>query len=89
VLVDARPNPFSRETVIDWSLPPGHRADLVILDVSGRQIRRFPLSEAGPHSVRWDGADEQGRPLQSGIYYYRLDPNPGSKPQGGKLLYLR
>ncbi len=83
----ARPNPFSGSTEIDWNLPAGRRAELVILDVSGRQIRRFLLEEAGSHATQWDGSDASGRPLGSGIYYYRIEPQ--QTHQIGKLLLLR
>jgi hypothetical protein len=83
----ARPNPFSSSTVIDWNLPAGLQADLVILDVCGRQIRRFPLAQIGSHSTRWDGTNATGQPVGSGSYYYRIEPEQDH--QMGKLLLLR
>jgi hypothetical protein len=70
----ARPNPFSARTTISFALRDGGDAQVLIYDVSGRLVRallrgRYP---AGPHSVDWDGRDEAGVRVASGLYFARV-----------------
>jgi len=68
------PNPFNPETYISFTLPEGARASLTIYNVLGKAIRVLVDREmtAGTHTLRWDGTDESGTPVSSGIYFYRL-----------------
>jgi len=68
------PNPFWPDTRIAFDLPAAGRAELKIFDVSGRLIRTLVDEKrpAGPHSVRWDGRDGNGRAVASGVYFYSL-----------------
>ncbi len=85
------PNPFAASTRIDYSLPDtgGARVLLTIHDAAGRQIRTLREASQGPgsHSVRWNGADESGRPVPSGVYFCRLRWDGGSEARS--LLLLR
>ncbi len=83
----AQPNPTAAETVIQYRLGEGAHGRLVIRDVAGRVVRTFRDLAAGAHSLRWDGRDDAGRPLHSGLYFYRLEWDSGAR--GGKLLLLR
>jgi len=73
-LFQNRPNPFSPETRIAFDLPLPGRAELRVYDVSGRLIRTLVDEKrpAGPYSVRWDGRDDAGRAVASGVYFYSL-----------------
>ena len=69
------PNPFNPATRVAFELGRAERARLTVYDVLGRRVRilvdaRLP---AGPHSVRWDGRDTNGRPVASGLYVCRLE----------------
>jgi hypothetical protein len=68
------PNPLQRTTLISFGLPSAQRVRLSIFDVGGRRIRDLAdgAYPAGVHSLMWDRADESGRPVQPGVYYYRL-----------------
>jgi uncharacterized delta-60 repeat protein len=69
------PNPFNARTVIAFELARGARADLGIYDLSGQIVRKLLSGEfltAGRHGVSWDGRDEDGRQLATGVYIYRL-----------------
>ena len=68
------PNPFNPETSISFSLPEAGQASLVIYGPTGQVVRTLINStvEAGQHSVTWDGLDNFGRPVASGVYIYRL-----------------
>jgi len=68
------PNPFNPSTRIAFELPASGRAVLDVFDVKGRRVQRALDAElaAGPHTVVWNGRDERGRALPSGVYFYRL-----------------
>jgi len=69
------PNPFNPSTNIQYELSETGPVDLVICDVSGRMIRRLESVariDAGSHTTVWNGRDERGRPVASGIYFVRL-----------------
>jgi hypothetical protein len=73
-LFQNHPNPFNPETSISFSLPSSARVVLSIYDVEGRLVRKVVdgvLGE-GYKSVSWDGNDEVGNSVSSGVYFYRL-----------------
>jgi len=69
------PNPFSEGTSIEFKLNEPGKYRFSILDVNGRLIRTLndedPLSKV--HTLYWDGTDNSGKPVISGIYFYRLE----------------
>ncbi len=71
---ESRPNPFNPRTTIRFSLAQAGLARLVIYDVGGRKARTLAdgLLSAGPHSLVWDGTDDLGRRVASGVYWSRL-----------------
>jgi len=73
-LAQNHPNPFNPSTEIRFSLPRAGTAELAVYDLFGRRVRTLVQGElaAGPHAVRWDGRDEAGERLPSGMYLYRL-----------------
>jgi sucrose-6-phosphate hydrolase SacC (GH32 family) len=68
------PNPFNPTTTISFELTRPAHATVQIYDVGGARIRSLVSRDlsAGVHQSRWDGTDDQGRPVASGIYFYRL-----------------
>jgi glucose/arabinose dehydrogenase/PKD repeat protein len=68
------PNPFNPETSIEFDLPKTVSVRLIIYDILGREVSRLVDEErpAGRHSVLWDGRDENGLRVSSGIYFYSL-----------------
>ena len=88
-LLPPRPNPFfgSAAFVVEAAEPTTVRLEL--RSASGRRVRLLENRElsAGRHIVRWDGRDDRGRPVSSGVYFYRLDA--GSLTASGRLLRLR
>lgn len=83
------PNPFNPVTRIAFDLPQSGLVTLDIYDASGRHVRRLTESSlpAGRNTVLWDGHDESGRSVSSGIYFSRLLMN-GDK-RTNKMLLLR
>ena len=68
------PNPFNPETTISFSLADAGDAKVVIYGPTGQVVRTLVNGalEAGQHNVTWDGMDNFGRPVASGVYIYRL-----------------
>lgn len=74
-LGQAYPNPFNPQTSISFSLAEAGSVDLEVFDLKGRLVRRLVSREqraAGTHQVSWNGQDQQGHEVSSGIYLYRL-----------------
>ena len=69
-----RPNPFNPTTAIGFELPAAGRAELRIYSIRGMLVRTLVRGSlpAGRHTARWDGRDDSGRPLGSGIYLSEL-----------------
>ena len=68
------PNPFNPETTIHFSLPKQSQAQLVVYNTLGQVVRTLISGNmaAGRHSVVWDGLDERGERVESGIYIYKI-----------------
>lgn len=73
-LLPAFPNPFNPSTVIRYALPEESWVRLEVYDVLGRRVRELAEGKqpAGWHSVVWDGRDEFGREVASGVYLCML-----------------
>jgi hypothetical protein len=73
------PNPFRGGTAIRFALPAPGEHSLVVFDVAGRQVRSLSSgkAEAGAHLVSWDGRNDEGRLVPSGVYFYRLRAGSG------------
>ena len=83
------PNPFNPATTVRYQLP--HEADvaLVIYSLTGQVVRRLVQGkqQAGSYAVSWDGRAQDGRPVSSGIYIYRL--RAGDFDQTHKLVLAK
>jgi hypothetical protein len=69
------PNPFNSITTISFQLAHQEtKIDLEIFNLRGERVRTFNLNSLSPgaHQVQWDGSDDNGRPVESGIYFARL-----------------
>jgi hypothetical protein len=73
-LFPAAPNPFRESTRVRFQLPARDRVRLDVFDVQGRRVRVLidASMEAGAHQIGWDGRDDRGHDLASGLYFYRL-----------------
>ncbi len=74
-LLQNYPNPFNPETAIDFQIPRDSRVVLTIYDILGNQVRTLvdEQKSAGRYQAVWDGRDNAGRLLSSGIYIYKLE----------------
>lgn len=68
------PNPFNQETQISFQLPRAAYTVLKIFNTLGQEIRTIidQPCEAGSHTIRWDGSDNNGNPVVSGTYLYQI-----------------
>jgi hypothetical protein len=69
-----QPNPFKSTTWIRYSLPARSDVSLKIYSIKGELVRTLQNGQlaAGKHEVEWNGLDDSGNPVISGIYFYRL-----------------
>ena len=83
------PNPFNGTTTIFYSLGERCEVDLRIYDPAGRIIRVLERRErsAGRYSVLWNGTDDAGRDVATGVYFCRI--KAGKYNETRKMLYLR
>jgi len=83
------PNPFRTGTTLRFAMRAAGSADVRILDAAGRRVRTLAdgTRGAGEHSVTWDGRDESGRPVASGVYWYEI--RSGGDRAQGRLARIR
>jgi len=83
------PNPFNPETTIKFELPKPGMVRIVIYNILGQEVRTLVNSEhkAGYHMLKWDGADNSGRSVASGMYIYRIIAT--DYVQAKKMLLIR
>jgi hypothetical protein len=83
------PNPFNPTTIIAYDLSSPANVSLIIYDIAGRKIRILQdlYREAGSYQVIWDGRDDEGNRVASGIYLYRL--RAGDFTRTKKLMLLK
>jgi len=69
------PNPFNPITAISFDIPYEHSVELTVLTAAGWAVTTLvdDVLSAGAHEVLWNGRDGLGRPVPSGIYFYRID----------------
>jgi len=68
------PNPFNPETKINYALLKSGETSLKIFNVKGQLVKTLvnEYKYPGEYSIIWDGTDNSGKPVTSGVYYYRL-----------------
>ncbi|MCD4690947.1 T9SS type A sorting domain-containing protein, partial [bacterium] len=86
----ASPNPFTVETAISYTVPNGGGAvEMTIYDVNGREVRTLVNERMTPGDrlTHWDGLDNAGEKVGSGVYFARL--NVDGLTACGKLVILK
>jgi bacillopeptidase F len=82
------PNPFNPTTTISFATERAGNVRLSVLNVLGQKVATLVDSHflPGSHSVVWNGADDQGKIVASGVYFYRLETASGSVTRKMALL---
>ena len=72
------PNPFNPTTSIPYMLEMGRRVEIGIYDVSGSRVvvLNEGMQSPGTHTAIWNGRDQSGRAVPSGVYFYRFEGIP-------------
>ncbi len=83
------PNPFNPQTTIDFSLPRSALVTIDVYNLLGETIRTLVSQTMPPgrHAVIWDGRDDDGGEVSSGVYFYRLRADDFSATR--KMLLVR
>ncbi len=89
VLCQNYPNPLNPNTSIVFTLPSKQPVDLAVFDLTGRRVCTLISGpqDAGVHTVEWDGHDQSGNEVTSGVYFYKL--RAGGETMTRKLLVTR
>jgi hypothetical protein len=89
ILAQNFPNPFNPSTTIEFALPSKSDVSLKIYDILGREVKTLSAGklDAGYHGVIWDGKNEAGSAVSSGIYFYKL--KAGETIISRKMVLLR
>ena len=83
------PNPFNPVTTIAYSLPEDSQISISIFNIKGQEVKTLlsGIQPAGNYNITWNGKDESGKDVTSGIYFYKLKTN--GKELTRKMLMLK
>jgi hypothetical protein len=89
VLFQNYPNPFNTGTVIRFDLYTASKVVMKVYNLLGQDVKTLVRSElpAGHHQTEWDGTDNLGRQVSSGLYFYRLQSGRQTKIK--KMLLIK
>jgi flagellar hook assembly protein FlgD len=82
------PNPFNPVTTIRFAAKDSGRMSLLVYNTKGQLVRTLVNGDvkAGNHSIVWNGKDDNGKPVSSGVYMYRMQTTGYSKTQKMMLM---
>ncbi len=83
------PNPFNPQTLITFEIPASTHVSISVYDVAGRLVRSLvdEMKTFGSHEVPWDGRDNGGTAVGTGVYFYRMITE--QQTTTGKMLLLK
>ena len=89
MLLQNYPNPFNPRTNIQFTVPEQSFVKLFIYDINGKTVYKIINSElkSGYYNVVWDGTNELGLKVGSGIYFYRLEAKNFTSSQ--KMIFIK
>ena len=87
-LLQNYPNPFNPSTAIAYTLPRAEYVELTIFNTLGQTVITLSpgMQNAGSYTVKWDGLNEAGNPVASGVYFYRLQAGPEASTKSMVLM---
>ena len=85
----AYPNPFNPSTIINYNIPYDSNVIITINDIRGRVVNKIynNYHYSGNGSIKWNGKDNNGMSLPTGIYNYNIQTD--REFQSGKILFLK
>ncbi len=89
VVHPAAPNPFGQSTAVRYTLASPGAVTVSIYDATGRRVRAFDEGRrnAGDHTIAWDGRNDRGAPMPSGVYFCRV--KEGTLERVQKMVLVR
>lgn len=83
-----QPNPFNLKTTVAYDLATPQRVRITVYDLGGHLVRTLVEGSqpAGRHGATWDGRDDAGRPVTSGVYLFRLETRDVQYMKKGVLI---
>jgi hypothetical protein len=83
------PNPFNPVTTLRYALPVRGEVEVAVFNVLGQRVATLvcKTESAGEHTVVWNSTDDKGRPVASGVYFYRV--RAGDEVQSRKMVLLK
>jgi hypothetical protein len=88
-LMQNYPNPFNPETAIKYSIPQNGKVSVKVFNVTGKEIMTLVDKEmlAGSYEVNWNGKDNTGATVTSGVYFVKL--SSGTYVETKKMMFLK
>ncbi|UCB51624.1 MAG: fibronectin type III domain-containing protein, partial [Candidatus Zixiibacteriota bacterium] len=83
------PNPFNSETIIEYALAAESRVRITVYNILGQRVKTLldRVQPAGRHNLTWNGENERGDAVSSGIYFYRIEA--GEFKNTRRMLFLK
>ncbi len=84
------PNPFNPDTTISFYIQEHGLVNLSIYNMRGELVKKLVNNEeksSGLHKLKWNGQDEYGKPVSSGMYYFRISTGRYSSTK--KMILLK
>lgn len=83
------PNPFNGETIIGYAVPRTSRVEITVLNILGQKVKTLvsQLHTAGRRSIDWNGTDDSGNDVTSGVYFCRI--RAGDFRSVKKMVYMK
>ena len=83
------PNPFNPTTKINYEIPQSAFVELVVFNLIGQMIKvlNSTFQQPGYYSINWDGKNDNGVSVPSGVYFYTISSKSFQKTK--KMLYLK
>jgi hypothetical protein len=90
-LIGNYPNPFNPTTTISFQInnQQNEQVELIIYNLKGQKVKRYEIRnwKSGMNEIVWSGDDDSGKPVASGIYYYKL--KVGAYSQTKKMMLMK
>ena len=89
ILQNNYPNPFNPETTISFNIPRSGIVSLDIFNIRGQKVKTLlnGHQDAGQHNVVWNGRDDNGNGVASGVYLYKM--RSGTYTSSKKMILMK